>query len=528
MSTEPLTKVDSFQYPSAHLGHLTNSQQESLDKFKAICQERGYYHPAGKDGKKYASHDDETLLRYLRARKFETEGAFEQFKDTEDWRKENQLEQYYDQIDINDFEAARRLYPQWTGRRDKRGIPVYVFEVAHLSSSNISAYEKSMKKDKSPPINPKSKVAPNMMRLFALYENLTRFVFPLCSAVPGRPHPETPVSQSNNIVDISGVGLRQFWNLKTHMQDASTLATAHYPETLDRIFIIGAPSFFPTVWAWIKRWFDPITVSKIFILSEREMFPTLSKYIDPEHIPTKYGGSLDFTFGSMPHLDPAIISALSWPSDTPTPPTFPIGPIKWRESSTGTLEATAVGRIDGTPRSKLVASTKSDFTSLHGISRVNTAIDWKTETVAPTDGSATQPGEGDPDYGHELVKSGTQTPADAAAGQIALPMRGVPAEGDHSAAVALPASGAQPREGTSDGKVVAQEGTAAEGAMVEGTPHVVELGGGDRAAVVETATVGQARKDTGVEGVQTSGKEGAEKISDEQVKEFLRDQTLSR
>lgn len=76
-----------------------------------------------------------------------------------------------------------------------------------------------------------------MLRLFALYENLTRFVMPLCSAVPGRPNPETPVDQSNNIVDISHVGLKQFWNLRSHMQDASTLATAHYPETLDRIFV---------------------------------------------------------------------------------------------------------------------------------------------------------------------------------------------------------------------------------------------------------------------------------------------------
>lgn len=76
-----------------------------------------------------------------------------------------------------------------------------------------------------------------MLRLFALYENLTRFVMPLCSAVPGRPNPETPVDQSNNIVDISKVGLKQFWNLRAHMQDASTLATAHYPETLDRIFV---------------------------------------------------------------------------------------------------------------------------------------------------------------------------------------------------------------------------------------------------------------------------------------------------
>ena len=154
-------------------------------------------------------------------------------------------------------------YPQWTGRRDKRGIPIYVFEVAHLNSKTVAAYDSSTSKGSSVPS--KSKIPPKMMRLFALYENLTNFALPFCSSLPDRPYPETPISQSSNIVDISGVGLRQFWNLKSHMQDASQLATAYYPETLDRIFIIGAPSFFPTVWGWIKRWFDPITVSKIFI-----------------------------------------------------------------------------------------------------------------------------------------------------------------------------------------------------------------------------------------------------------------------
>jgi hypothetical protein len=79
------------------------------------------------------------------------------------------------------------------------------------------------------------------LKLFALYENMTRFVLPLCSAVPGRPHPESPVDQCNNIVDISKVGLKQFWNLRSHMQAASTLATAHYPETLDRVFVMLRP-----------------------------------------------------------------------------------------------------------------------------------------------------------------------------------------------------------------------------------------------------------------------------------------------
>ena len=126
----------------------------------------------------------------------------------------------------------------WTGRRDRRGIPVYVYEVRHLNAKTMAAYEKSAgqththaKTDGNTP--------PKLLRLFALYENLTRFVMPLCTVLTDREYPMTPITQSNNIVDISGVGLKQFWNLRGHMQDASTLATAHYPETLDRIFVFS-------------------------------------------------------------------------------------------------------------------------------------------------------------------------------------------------------------------------------------------------------------------------------------------------
>ena len=175
--------------------------------------------------------------------------AFAQFKDTEIWRKENDLDALYEKIDIREYQEARSVvsgsspkqkklqadhpkYPQWTGRRDKRGIPVYLYEVSKLDSKKMGAYSSSTSKAKTKGPSPT-----RMLRLFALYENLTRFVMPLCSAVPGRPNPETPIDQSNNIVDISKVGLKQFWNLRSHMQDASTLATAHYPETLDRIFV---------------------------------------------------------------------------------------------------------------------------------------------------------------------------------------------------------------------------------------------------------------------------------------------------
>ncbi|KAF2738023.1 CRAL/TRIO domain-containing protein [Polyplosphaeria fusca] len=484
-----LSRVESFQYPAAHLGHLTDNQQQALDAFKKLSQDQGYFSPSGANAG--ATHDDETLLRFLRARRFNPPEAFKQFKATEDWRKEHDVVGLYEKIDTDEFEQTRRLYPQWIGRRDKRGIPVFVFEVAPLNSKNISAYEKNLAKATltSPTVPTKS------LRLFALYESLTRFVMPLCSAIP-RNHPETPISMSNNIVDISGVGLKQFWNLKNHMQDASQLATAHYPETLDRIFIIGAPAFFPTVWGWIKRWFDPITVSKIFILSPANVLPTLSQYIDLDNIPKKYGGNLDFEWGSMPVLEPEIEAAIKWeaPATQNGKNTFPIGPIRWSKGGNGSMNAIAVGMENGQPRNKTIFTIENpvDARAMLGPAIINTPID-EAELALTTAGTATQP-----------------TDKDVAEAEMDTPQDGTPTlSPTPNAAESTPAtsvSGTKTEElpiraGTSETRYAQQLDTHAAGQLKEGTPHAAinDHGHGDKTVTMEPNTVGQAPKEISIQ-----------------------------
>lgn len=45
----------------------------------------------------------------MRARKFDVAGAWAQFKDTEDWRKENAIEELYENIEVDSYDAARRM-----------------------------------------------------------------------------------------------------------------------------------------------------------------------------------------------------------------------------------------------------------------------------------------------------------------------------------------------------------------------------------------------------------------------------------
>ena len=245
-------------------------------------------------------------------------------------------------------------YPQWTGRRDRRGIPLYVFEVKHLDSKTVSAYEKAGLHTTFSEANTDGKTPTGLLRLFALYENLTRFNMPFSSQLKDRESPDVPITLSTNIVDISGVGLKQFWNLKAHMQAASQLATAHYPETLDRIFVIGAPMFFNTVWGWVKRWFDPITVAKIFVLNQEDVKPTLERFIDVRNIPKKYGGELDFSFGDLPHTDPAWDGIISWENGHSS---FPNGPLLWEEIDDGKrLACVGYGSKDGEKRHERICT----------------------------------------------------------------------------------------------------------------------------------------------------------------------------
>ena len=60
-------------------------------------------------------------------------------------------------------------------------------------------------------------VSTEMLRAFTIFDTLTRFVMPLCSAVPSRKYPDIVVTKTLCVVDISGMGLRQFWNLRGYL-----------------------------------------------------------------------------------------------------------------------------------------------------------------------------------------------------------------------------------------------------------------------------------------------------------------------
>jgi len=130
---------------------------------------------------------------------------------------------------------------------------------------------------------------------------MTRFVLPLCTDLP-HPAASTPISSVTTIIDLQDVSFGSMWTLRNHLQQASTLATANYPETLNNIAVVGAPYFFPTIWGWIKNWFDEGTRNKIHILGKNPG-DTLRNFVDAKDLPKPYGGDLEWEFSDEPSLD---------------------------------------------------------------------------------------------------------------------------------------------------------------------------------------------------------------------------------
>jgi CRAL/TRIO domain len=290
------------------------------------------------------------------------------------------------------------------------------------------------------------------------------------------------------------------------------------------------------VWSWIKRWFDPITVSKIFILSSSNMKSVLETYIEPDNIPKKYGGNLDFEFGNMPSLEPAIADSMEL-LDSQLVQTakeggvrsIPTGPIKWRETTGKEMEAVAVGSEKGKPRDRPIARVHTDHQGMYGVDRhENTPIDWALEKVVSTPGTATQGiEEGDLYFGADLASGSTTpdpallnkmnangngtTPASSNVDQTSDPSptssseMAPPVSNDSTSAPAEPhpkdegqsVSSSQPRTGTSDTRAAASDVTHASGQphVEENTPHVVDYGHDEKTTTIEPNTVGQAPKD---------------------------------
>lgn len=238
-----------------------NEHIKVLEQFREQLKQLGKY-----DEKR---HDDGTLLRFLRARKFDLQKSEKMILDYEQWRVEFDVEGIIQNFAYPEQKQVQSLYPRFYHKTDKQGRPIYIELLGNLEAKKLfeaTDQDRFLKKH------------------VREYEKLLKYRFKACSEKQGR-----RIEQSCTILDLKGVPLSQFNQVRKIVQIVSGIAQNYYPETLGRMFLINAPMLFTAIWAVVKGMLDENTVAKISVLGSSYQ-KQLLEYIDPENLPDFLGG----------------------------------------------------------------------------------------------------------------------------------------------------------------------------------------------------------------------------------------------
>lgn len=294
--------------------------------------------------------------RFLRARSFNVQKAYEQFERSSTWRQTHKVDSTYDSFPIAEFEASRAFYPRWNGRRDHLGRPVYIYRLAslvHHSKELMSVPEER-----------------RYQRIISLTEYLVRFVLPLCSDLTE----DKSVDCVTTIIDLEGISITSLWTLKSHLQQSISLTSGNYPETINTICVVNAPSFFPTIWGWVKNMFDEGTKNKVHLTgSGPDQGKELMDIIPARNLPKVYGGEMDWTYEDEPDLDEEIKKAIQ--SDKIE------GPVVWDGKKMVLL---GEGRKDEQPQTEAAEATGAGLPTQNGTSNNHAGLAPDATPAIPT------------------------------------------------------------------------------------------------------------------------------------------------
>ncbi|KAF7030221.1 hypothetical protein CFC21_041813 [Triticum aestivum] len=219
-------------------------------------------------------HDDyHTMLRFLKARKFDIEKAKHMWSEMLRWRNEYGVDNI-EEFDYTELNEVKKYYPQFYHGVDKEGRPVYVELVGKVDANKLV---KVTTLDRYIKYHVKE------------FERSFQMRFPACSIAAKR-----HIDSSTTILDVQGVGLKNFSkDARELIMRLQKIDNDNYPETLCCLYIINAGQGFKMLWGTIKSFLDPQTASKIHVLGSKyqnKLLEIIDESIMSSELPDFLGG----------------------------------------------------------------------------------------------------------------------------------------------------------------------------------------------------------------------------------------------
>ncbi|CAK9863427.1 unnamed protein product [Sphagnum jensenii] len=243
-------------------GTLLQWQQETLHRFRVILTEEGLIRKRD---------DDNSLLRFLRARGFNIAKAKAMFEAMLEWRKEIGADTIKQTFQFPERDAIKELYPHFHHKTDKMGRPLYIERLGQLQVDELLKI-----------------TTMDRMLLYHVqeWEIVIDWKLPACSKKAG-----INISQSLTILDMKGVTMRHMSKqVRNFIQKITKIDQDFYPEYLGKMFIVNAPTAFKAMWTVVRPWLDKATQKKIEVHSGN-FTSKLLELVDSENLPAFLGGT---------------------------------------------------------------------------------------------------------------------------------------------------------------------------------------------------------------------------------------------
>ncbi|KAK4549105.1 hypothetical protein LTR36_007561 [Oleoguttula mirabilis] len=297
-------KYDDYEFPTTspevkpgHPGHTTKEQDAAVHQLRMLLEQDGH-----KD-----SLDTLTMLRFLRARKFDVQLSKKMYEESEKWRKEfgGGVDHLVRTFEYKEKPQVFNYYPQYYHKTDKEGRPVYI---ESLGKVDLEAMRKITTDERM------------LENLVVEYEKLADPRLPACSRKAG-----ALLETCCTIMDFKGVGISRANQVYGYVQRASAISQNYYPERLGKLYLINTPWGFSGVFAIVKRFLDPVTVSKIHVLGSGYKSELLSQ-VPKENLPKEFGGECSCKGGCQmsdegPWQDPQWKKPAKWEQNDNIPAT---------------------------------------------------------------------------------------------------------------------------------------------------------------------------------------------------------------